>query len=192
VYTLHNSLQLSLSGLSQQQLSLPGLSQSHNWRLTLLSLLPGPGTSCRPTSQSPKRRLRLLCPWPPSQGPEPPFSDRLTLLWRLNTQPSIGWHLGYTAWEQTTEKTLPRNRPQRNTHCCVSSRYQGMRSSFVDPSGLQHACHNIFRCLKLSLHDSKCFNPAVYLTALFWRIKILLVSALALCPHTTIPYDRKG
>jgi hypothetical protein len=51
---------------------------------------------------------------------------------------------------------------------------------------------NIFRCRKLSLHDSRCFNPAVYPTALFWRIKITLVSGLALCPHTTIPYDRKG
>jgi hypothetical protein len=51
---------------------------------------------------------------------------------------------------------------------------------------------SIFRFLKLSLHDSRCFSPAVYLTALFCRIKILLVSALALCPHTTIPYDRRG
>jgi hypothetical protein len=47
-------------------------------RLTLLSLFPGSRTSCRPTSQSPDCRLRLLCPWPPSQGPEPPFSDWLS------------------------------------------------------------------------------------------------------------------
>jgi hypothetical protein len=79
VYTLYNSLQLSLSGLSQQ-LSLSGLSLSHNWPLTLLSLLPGSRTSCRPTSLSPNCRLRLLCPWPPSQGPEPLFSDWLSEL----------------------------------------------------------------------------------------------------------------
>jgi hypothetical protein len=30
---------------------------------------------------------------------------------------------------------------RENTHCCVSSRYQGMRSFFVDPSGLQRARH---------------------------------------------------
>jgi hypothetical protein len=61
VYTLYNSPQLSLSGLAQQRLSLPGLSQPHNWSLTLLSLLPGPRTSCRSTSQSPNCRLRLYC-----------------------------------------------------------------------------------------------------------------------------------
>jgi hypothetical protein len=53
---------------------------------------------------------------------------------------------------------------------------------------------NIFRFLKLFLHDSSCFSPAVYLTALFWRAKILVVLALELlvCPHATIPYDRIG
>jgi hypothetical protein len=39
---------------------------------------------------------------------------------------------------------------------------------------------SIFRFLKISLHDSRCFNPAVYLTAPFWKIQILLVSSLAL------------
>jgi hypothetical protein len=62
-------------------------------RLSLYS--SGPRTSCRPTSQSPNCRLRLLCPWPPSQGPEPPLSDWLselfsedspTLLWKLCLQ----------------------------------------------------------------------------------------------------------
>jgi hypothetical protein len=51
---------------------------------------------------------------------------------------------------------------------------------------------SILSCLKLSLHDSKGFNPAMYVTALFSRIKILLVSALALSPHTTIPYVKNG
>jgi hypothetical protein len=51
---------------------------------------------------------------------------------------------------------------------------------------------SIFRFLKLFLHDSKCFSPAVYLNALFWRAKILVMFALALCPHTAIPYDRRG
>jgi hypothetical protein len=50
---------------------------------------------------------------------------------------------------------------------------------------------SIFRFLKLFLHDSRCFSPAVYLTALFWKAKILVVFALALCPHATISYDRK-
>jgi hypothetical protein len=49
---------------------------------------------------------------------------------------------------------------------------------------------SIFRFLKLFLHDSRCFSPTVYLTALFWRAKRAFASAL--CPHTTIPYDREG
>jgi hypothetical protein len=51
---------------------------------------------------------------------------------------------------------------------------------------------SVFRFLKLFLHDSRCFSPAVYLTAIFWRAKILVVFDLALCLHATIPYDRKG
>jgi hypothetical protein len=51
---------------------------------------------------------------------------------------------------------------------------------------------NIFIFLKPFLHDSRCFSSAVYLTALFWRAKILVVFALALCPHTTFPYDTRG
>jgi hypothetical protein len=51
---------------------------------------------------------------------------------------------------------------------------------------------NMFKCVKLSLHDSKCLIPAVYLTALFWRIKFLLISAFALCPRTVILCDRRG
>jgi hypothetical protein len=39
---------------------------------------------------------------------------------------------------------------------------------------------SIFRVLKLFLHDSRCFRPAVYLTALFWRTEILVVFALEL------------
>jgi hypothetical protein len=54
-----------------------------------------------------------------------------------------------------------------------------------------HSDCSIFSCLKLSLHDSKRFNLAIYLTVLFWRMKIL-VSALALCPQATIPYDKRG
>jgi hypothetical protein len=38
---------------------------------------------------------------------------------------------------------------------------------------------NIFKFLKPFLHDSRCISPAVYLTALFWRAKILVVFALA-------------
>jgi hypothetical protein len=131
---------VSLDSLNNDWVSLDSL--SHNWPLTLLSLMPGPRTSCRPTSQSPNCRLKLLCPWTPSQGPEPPFSDWLSELFTEDWT-TTGWCPGYIAWEQTTEKTLPRNRPQRSTHCCMSSRYQGTRSSFVDPSGLQSAHHNI-------------------------------------------------
>jgi hypothetical protein len=49
---------------------------------------------------------------------------------------------------------------------------------------------NIF---KLSLHDSMCFIPAVYITALFffWRIK-MLISALPQSPHILMPYDSRG
>jgi hypothetical protein len=50
---------------------------------------------------------------------------------------------------------------------------------------------SIFRFLKLFLHDSKCVSPAANLTTIFWREKILVVFALALCPYTTIPYDRR-
>jgi hypothetical protein len=50
---------------------------------------------------------------------------------------------------------------------------------------------SIFRFLKLFLQDSKCFSPAVNLTAHFWRAKILVVFALVLCLHTTIPYERR-
>jgi hypothetical protein len=48
----------------------------------------------------------------------------------------------------------------------------------------------IFRFLNLFLHYSRCFSPAVYLTALFWRVKILVVFALVLCPHATIQYEK--
>jgi hypothetical protein len=34
-----------------------------------------------------------------------------------------------------------------SAHCCVSSRYQGTRSSSVDPSGLQRARHNVVKSL---------------------------------------------
>jgi hypothetical protein len=56
--------------------------------LTLLSLLPEPRTSCRPTSQSPNCRLRLLCPWSPSQGPEPLFSED----WTSKQAVAYCWH----------------------------------------------------------------------------------------------------
>jgi hypothetical protein len=45
-------------------------------------------------------------------------------------------------------------------------------------------CSSIYKCLKLSLHDSSCFTPAVYLTALLWWVNIRVVSTLALSPYT--------
>jgi hypothetical protein len=35
---------------------------------------------------------------------------------------------------------------------------------------------NTFSCLKLSLHDSRCFNPAMYLRSLFSKVNIRLVT----------------
>jgi hypothetical protein len=84
----------------------------------------------------------------------------------LNSEGSeltIGWCLGYVAWEQTAEKTLPRKRSQRNTHCCVSSRYQGTCSSFVDPSGLQRALHNIINLTSWS----SCYH-SFFILRTFW------------------------
>jgi hypothetical protein len=49
---------------------------------------------------------------------------------------------------------------------------------------------NIFSCIKLSVHDSSCFNLAVYFTTPFCRVNFHLVASFAFFPHTAIPYQR--
>jgi hypothetical protein len=128
----HNYNWLSQLSLSQLQLS-PLWTLSR--RLTLLSLLPGPRTSCRPTSQSPNSWLKLLCPWPPSQSP-----NLVSRTGSLNSRLVSG--LCSLGTDRRGKHFLGTDR-RENTHCCVFSRYQGTHSSFVDLSGLQRPRHTI-------------------------------------------------